>query len=107
MQLFISMFNNPIEYAVAGGIALLMVLIVLRSAMAAEGRTGGWVRAITRPSAKYLFGALFIVWALAFGIGLQMVPHTGADSPYGGLALIALFSGFFIMMGFLWAVIGE
>ena len=31
----------------------------------------------------------------------------GANSPYGGLGLIALFSGFFIMMGFLWAVIGE
>ncbi len=107
MQLFISMFTNPIEYIVAGGIALLMVLIVLRAAMAPEGRTGGWVGAITRPSAKYVFGLLFLVWAIGFGVGLQMVPHTGADSPYGGLALIALFSGFFIMMGFLWAVIGE
>ena len=48
-----------------------------------------------------------IVWAVVFGIGLQLVPHTGANSPYGGIGLIALFSGFFIMMGFLWAVIGE
>jgi len=47
------------------------------------------------------------VWAVVFGIGLQLVPHTGANSPYGGIGLIALFSGFFIMMGFLWAVIGE
>ena len=46
-------------------------------------------------------------WAVVFGIGLQLVPHTGANSPYGGIGLIALFSGFFIMMGFLWAVIGE
>jgi hypothetical protein len=35
------------------------------------------------------------------------VPHTGASSPYGALGRIALFSGFFIMMGLLWAVIGE
>ncbi len=42
-----------------------------------------------------------------FGIGLQLVPHTGANSPYGGIGLVALFSGFFIMMGLLWAVIGE
>ena len=40
-------------------------------------------------------------------IGLQLVPHVGASTPYGGLGLIALFSGFFIMMGLLWAVIGE
>jgi len=40
-------------------------------------------------------------------IALQLVPHEGANSPYGGLGLIALFVGFFIMMGFLWSVIGE
>ena len=28
-------------------------------------------------------------------------------SPYGGLGLIMMFTGFFIMMGFLWSVIGE
>ena len=42
-----------------------------------------------------------------FGIGLQLVPHEGASSPYGGLGLIALFSGFFILMGLAWAVIGD
>ena len=48
-----------------------------------------------------------LAWAVVFGIGLQLVPHEGANSPYGGLGLIALFTGFFIMMGFLWSVIGE
>ena len=52
-------------------------------------------------------GVVVGILALVFGIGLQLVPHEGANSPYGGLALIAMFSGFFIMMGFLWAVIGE
>ena len=46
-------------------------------------------------------------WALFFGITLQLVPHEGAGSPYGAIGLIALFTGFFIMMGFLWAVIGD
>ena len=50
---------------------------------------------------------LFVGWALVFGIGLQFVPHEGANSPYGGIGLIALFTGFFIMMGVLWSVIGE
>ena len=40
-------------------------------------------------------------------IGLQLVPHEGASSPYGGLGLIALFTGFFIIMGLTWSVIGD
>ena len=85
---------------------ITMIAIVLRSAMTAEGGSG-WGRKITGPNAKFLFTFLFIGWAIVFGIGLQLVPHTGANSPYGGIGLIALFTGFFIMMGFLWAVIGE
>ena len=56
---------------------------------------------------KFLFGFLFIGWAVVFGIGLQLVPHEGANSPYGGIGLIAMFSGLFIMMGFIWSVIGD
>ncbi len=83
-----------------------MIWIMLKAAMSAEGGSA-WVRKITNPNAKFLFTFLFIGWAVVFGIGLQLVPHTGANSPYGGIGLIALFSGFFIMMGFLWSVIGE
>jgi hypothetical protein len=106
VQLFTIIFQRPVEFGISAGITILMVAIFLRAAMSAEGRTG-WVRRITSPNAKILFGLLFVGWALVFGIGLQLVPHIGANSPYGGLGLIALFSGFFIMMGFLWAVIGE
>ena len=84
----------------------LMIWILLKSALSAEGPSK-WARRITNPNAKFLFTFLFIGWAVVFGIGLQLVPHTGANSPYGALGLIALFSGFFIMMGLLWAVIGE
>ena len=62
---------------------------------------------MSRPNSKVVFGFLFLAWAVVFGIGLQLVPHEGANSPYGGIGLIALFTGFFIMMGVLWSVIGE
>ena len=106
MQLFLVAFQQPIPFGISAIIVITMIGIMLKAAMAAEGGSR-WVRKITNPNAKFLFLFLFIGWALFFGVGLQLVPHEGANSPYGGIGLIALFSGFFIMMGFLWAVIGE
>jgi hypothetical protein len=106
VQLFLIAFQQPIPFGISIGVTILMIYIIQKSAMTAEGGAG-WVRRITNPNAKFLFTFLFIAWAVVFGIGLQLVPHTGANSPYGGIGLIALFSGFFIMMGLLWAVIGE
>ena len=106
MQLFLIAFQQPIPFGISAAVVILMIGIMLRSAMVAEGGST-WVKKITNPNAKFLFAFLFIGWAVVFGIGLQLVPHTGANSPYGGIGLIALFTGFFIMMGFLWAVIGE
>ena len=106
MQLFVIFFQRPIEFGASIAITVIMLLILLRSAMTAEG-PNGLSRFVTRPSSKFLFGFAFLAWAVLFGIGLQLVPHEGANSPYGGLGLIALFVGFFIMMGFLWSVIGE
>lgn len=108
MQLFTIVFEQPIPFGIATLLAGGMVFLIARSAMSSEDRAKrGWVRAVTNVNSKILFGLLFLGWALVFGIGLQLVPHEGANSPYGGLALIAMFSGFFIMMGFLWAVIGD
>jgi hypothetical protein len=106
VQLFLVAFQQQIPFGISAIIVITMIGIILRSAMTAEGGSR-WVRKITNPNAKFLFTFLFIGWAIVFGIGLQLVPHTGANSPYGGIGLIALFSGFFIMMGFLWSVIGE
>ena len=106
MQLFTIFFSRPVEFGIATGITALMLVVMLRAAMSAEGPSM-MGRLMTRPNAKFVFGFLFLAWAVAFGIGLQLVPHEGANSPYGGLGLIALFTGFFIMMGFLWSVIGE
>ena len=106
MQLFLVAFQQPIPFGISAAVVILMIWIMLRSAMTAEGPSR-WARRITNPNAKFLFTFLFIGWSLFFGIILQIVPHVGASSPYGALGLIALFSGFFIIMGLLWSVIGE
>jgi hypothetical protein len=106
VQLFLIAFQQPIPFGVSAVLVITMIFIIQRSAMTAEGGSS-WVRRITGPNAKFLFAFLFVAWALVFGVGLQLVPHEGANSPYGGIGLIALFTGFFIMMGFLWSVIGE
>jgi hypothetical protein len=106
MQLFLVAFQQPIPFGISALVVTAMIVIILKSALSSEGGAG-WVRRLTNPNAKFLFTFLFIGWAVVFGIGPQLVPHQGASTPYGALGLIALFSGFFIMMGFLWAVIGE
>jgi hypothetical protein len=106
VQLFTIFFSRPVEFGLATALTVLMLVIIFRSIFSAEG-PNGLSRFVTRPSSRFLFGALFIAWAVVFGIGLQLVPHEGANSPYGGIGLIAMFSGLFIMMGFIWAVIGE
>jgi hypothetical protein len=106
VQLFLVAFQQPIPFGISTIVVATMILIMLRAALSTEGGAR-WVKRVTNPNAKFLFTFLFIIWALVFGIGLQLVPHVGASSPYGALGLIALFSGFFIMMGLLWAVIGE
>lgn len=108
MQLFVTAIQHPIEFGLAGIMAGVFVFIFLRAAMSPERRSGsiGWVRAITGPSTRYLFAFLAIAWVVGFGFLIPQFPNT-AESPYGAIALIALFSGFFIMMGLLWSVISE
>jgi len=106
VQLFLIAFQQPIPFGISAAVVILMIGIMLKAALSTEGGAR-WVRRITNTNAKFLFTFLFIVWSVVFGIGLQLVPHVGASSAYGALGLIALFSGFFIMMGFLWSVIGE
>jgi hypothetical protein len=106
VQLFTIFFSRPVEFGIATAITVVMLVILLRSALSSEGPSG-LGRMMARPNAKFVFGFLFLAWAVVFGIGLQLVPHEGANSPYGGIGLIAMFTGFFIMMGFIWSVIGE
>jgi len=99
--------NNFVIFLIAAAIAAGFVFTFARAAMVAEGGRQTWARKITGPNSKLLFAGLFVVWAVVFGIALQLVPHEGASSPYGGIGLIAMFSGFFIMMGLIWSVIGD
>jgi hypothetical protein len=106
VQLFTIFFSRPIEFGTSAAISILMLVILLRSALSSEGPSRlGYV--MSRPSTKFVFAGLFLAWAIVFGVGLQLVPHEGANSPYGGIGLIAMFVGVFVMMGFIWSVIGE
>jgi hypothetical protein len=99
--------NNLPALFISVGVAAAFVIIFYKAASSADGRSRWVRRLVTGPNGKWFWGLSFLGWAVVFGIGLQLVPHAGANSPYGGLGLIALFSGFFISMGFLWSVIGE
>jgi hypothetical protein len=62
---------------------------------------------VTRPSSASCSPPCSSAGRWSSGSASQLVPHEGANSPYGGLGLIAMFTGLFIMMGFIWAVIGD
>ena len=99
--------NNLVIFLAASAMAGLFVFIFAKSAMVAEGGRQAWARKMTSPNSKLLFSLLFVAWAIVFGVFLSIVPHEGASSPYGGIGLIAMFSGFFITMGLIWSVIGD
>jgi hypothetical protein len=106
VQLFTLAFTHPIEFGASVTVVTLMIYIIARAALSADGRSS-WTRRITGPNGKWLFALLLVAWSVVFGVGLQLVPHEGANSPYGGIGLVAMFTGFFLMMGFIWSVIGE
>jgi hypothetical protein len=87
--------------AVLGMIMVGLILVVL---IVPERRRTAWVEAITSVNARYLFLVLIIGWALAMGLlaSLNLEVNT-----VGVPALIGLFAGIFIFMGFIWSVIGE
>lgn len=92
--------------AFIGGILLgaLMVAVLLAVMIVPDRRRTGWVQSITNVNAKYLFFGLIIVWIATMGFLASMeLPANTVGAP----ALIGLFAGIFIFMGFIWAVIGE
>jgi hypothetical protein len=89
-----------------GGIVLGAVLVGLIAVIltAPERRRVAWVQAITNVNARYLFLGLIVLWMAAMGFlaSLNLDANT-----VGVPALVGLFAGIFIFMGFIWAVIGE
>ncbi len=82
-----------------------MVFLIAKVALVPSRRNVGWVRnLITNVNARYLFGFLILVWIA----NMAFLASMNLDAiKVGGLALIGLFAGIFIFMGFIWAVIGE
>jgi glucan phosphoethanolaminetransferase (alkaline phosphatase superfamily) len=89
-----------------GGVLLgaVMVAFLLIIMLVPERRRTAWVEAITTVNAKYLFLVLIIAWALAMGFLASMNLEVNT---VGVPALVGLFAGIFIFMGFIWSVIGE
>ena len=84
------------------GAAMVTLLVIVM--LVPERRRTAWVEAITTVNAKYLFLVLIIAWAVSMGFlaSLNLEVNT-----VGVPALIGLFAGIFIFMGFIWSVIGE
>lgn len=82
-----------------------MVAIFLKVGLVPDRRHTAWVRSlVTNVNSRYLFTILLILWFAGMGLLAAMkLP----DTQLGGLALIGLFAGVFIFMGFIWSVIGE
>ena len=105
MQLFLVAFQQPIPFGISIAVVTLMIVIILKAALSSEGGAR-WVRRVTNPNAKFLFTLLFIAWARLRDRPAARAACRG-EHAVRRLGLIALFSGFFIMMGLLWSVIGE
>ena len=92
--------------AFLGGILMgaAMVAVLLTIMIVPERRRTGWVETLTNINTKYLFGALVVMWVLVMGFLASMALPATEE---GGLALIGMFAGIFIFLGFVWSVIGE
>ena len=106
MQLFLVPFQQPIPFGISAAIVILMIGIMLQAAMSTEGGAR-WVRRSPTRTRSSCSRSCSSGGRSSSGSVCSSCPTRAPNSPYGGIGLIALFSGFFIMMGLLWAVIGE
>lgn len=103
---FRSAIENGNWVAFVGGILLgaFMVAILLKIMLVPDRRSTGWVKSVTSINARYLFGVLILAWIGAMSLLASLNLET---TTVGAPALVGLFFGIFIFMGFIWAVIGE
>ena len=81
-----------------------LVAVLLRAALVPQARFTGWVRGITGRNGRYLFLVLLIGWVIA----MSALAASGLSAnEIGGPAFVGLLIGFFLFMGFIWAVIGD
>jgi len=85
-------------------IAAVMVLVILKVALVPSQRYTGWARGITGPNGRWIFVILLVVW----GIGMAFLASLGLGPQQNGSpAMVGMFVGIFLFMGFIWSVIGE
>jgi hypothetical protein len=89
-----------------GGIVLgvAMVTLIAIILLVPEQRRSAWVQAITNVNARWLFAGLIVFWIAAMGLLASFdLPPNSVGPP----ALVGMFAGIFIFMGFIWSVIGD
>jgi hypothetical protein len=101
---FQALISQPAAMFISIILGILMVAVFLKVALVPERRFTGWVRSVTGRNARWLFLVLLFVWGgiMAFLASLGLGPQS-----MGAPALVGLFAGIFVFMGFIWAVIGE
>jgi hypothetical protein len=101
---FQQLIAHPFAMIGAILIATVMVLIFVRVALVPAQRYSGWTRTLFGPNGRWLFLILLLLW----GSGMAFLASMGLGPQQAGApALVGLFSGFFLFMGFIWSVIGE
>lgn len=101
---FQAVIAQPIALLASIALAAVMTWIFVKVAFVPERRYVGWARSVTGPNGRYLFLFLLLVWGagMAFMASLNLGPQQA-----GAPALMGLFAGIFLFMGFIWSVIGE
>jgi hypothetical protein len=104
-QLFVE--GHWVAFGTAVLVSAGMVALFLKLALVPDRRYTAWVRrTIASVNAKYFMGVLLILWIAGMSV-LGLMGGSLSFTQIGGLALVGLFAGVFIFMGFIWAVIGE
>lgn len=101
---FLQLILHP--FALIGSIliASVMVLIILKVALVPSQRVTGWARGITGPNGRWIFVILLVLW----GVGMAFLASLGLGPQQNGSpAMVGMFVGIFLFMGFIWSVIGE
>ena len=101
---FLQLILHPVALIGSILIAAVMVLIILKVALVPSQRFTGWVRSITGPNGRWLFLVLLLLW----GVGMAFLASLGLGPQQNGSpAMVGMFVGIFLFMGFIWSVIGE
>ena len=104
VQGFAALIGQPIALISTIVIAAVMIAIFLLAALVPSRRYTGWARTLTSVNARWLFFLLIIGWTGAMGL---LAAQGLGPQQMGAPALVMLFAGIFLFMGFIWAVIGE